>query len=574
MSTLPLTSLERARAIELGFIPPEEAVTLRAQLQEVTEQRNAAVRDLSHIEDMVLEYRERAGVEGHVLPAGGVQQLVAELESWKAEVESWKGSSALLEEARDLLCKGAEDRAKLAEDDAARWRHIAFTDYDKIRVASREVVMHWQSLQRVPTVDPLHGEPSSVRISLENEHAAAVERLARVLSGIQSIGVPVSVVLSENLAKMTAERDAQIAVVDALTEERIRDVTASFEKLKATEAERDSALALAEARFDCHGGPGTTKPACRACASCLTNALESVDGELKNLVAAARKCLHHVEPAIGVARMSTETNLKALADGALVGLDALHDAIVGGRDRRVEEFNRQTDAAVTLELLRNEIAKARAAAHEEQRETDARIPMELREKFGVGLDMAFVAEAIRAAPLALTPLADMLKENRRVVDSEFMCSFCKKIDLKTNLEAHITTCEEHPLFKRTRELHELREGVCRAIGDPLIDELNEEIIARVRLLSGQLATARGEVDTVLHFLRKATKQGYLTADEAAKLPEGRRLAIMYSEPQTIICNTKGQGIAITYGNTRAEREANARYLVACANGELPGVTPP
>jgi hypothetical protein len=70
------------------------------------------------------------------------------------------------------------------------------------------------------------------------------------------------------------------------------------------------------------------------------------------------------------------------------------------------------------------------------------------------------------------------------------------------------------------------------------------------------------------------------ADEAMKLdrefkpePEPElpplkldRLAIMFSEPQTLICTTDGIGIATVHGDTREEREQIARWLVEKVNG--------
>lgn len=40
-------------------------------------------------------------------------------------------------------------------------------------------------------------------------------------------------------------------------------------------AERDSASRMYEARYDCRGGPGTTKPACGACITCLHRVIEA-----------------------------------------------------------------------------------------------------------------------------------------------------------------------------------------------------------------------------------------------------------------------------------------------------------
>jgi hypothetical protein len=46
-----------------------------------------------------------------------------------------------------------------------------------------------------------------------------------------------------------------------------------------------------------------------------------------------------------------------------------------------------------------------------------------------------------------------------------------------------------------------------------------------------------------------------------------RLTIMFSEPQTLVCTTDGIGIATVHGDTRAEREQIARWLVAKVNGD-------
>lgn len=41
--------------------------------------------------------------------------------------------------------------------------------------------------------------------------------------------------------------------------------------------------------FDCHGGPGTTEPACGACVTCLHRVIESKDAEITRLKAAGEE---------------------------------------------------------------------------------------------------------------------------------------------------------------------------------------------------------------------------------------------------------------------------------------------
>lgn len=49
-----------------------------------------------------------------------------------------------------------------------------------------------------------------------------------------------------------------------------------------------------------------------------------------------------------------------------------------------------------------------------------------------------------------------------------------------------------------------------------------------------------------------------------------KLAIMFSEPQTLICSVgEGWALATVHGDTRAEREAVARWMVARLNGGFP-----
>ena len=112
---------------------------------------------------------------------------------------------ALLEEARTRIYEAFENRAKLAEVDAARWKKIAFTDYDRMRLASREVLLLWKARNRSPDSE-----------ELKAQHEAAITRLEQALAGVPTIGVPVRVLLAESLAKMTAERDALLKRVAEL----------------------------------------------------------------------------------------------------------------------------------------------------------------------------------------------------------------------------------------------------------------------------------------------------------------------------------------------------------------------
>lgn len=44
-----------------------------------------------------------------------------------------------------------------------------------------------------------------------------------------------------------------------------------------------------------------------------------------------------------------------------------------------------------------------------------------------------------------------------------------------------------------------------------------------------------------------------------------RLSVMYSEPQTLLCDADGLGVATTQGDDRTQRETFARHIAKCVN---------
>lgn len=62
-------------------------------------------------------------------------------------------------------------------------------------------------------------------------------------------------------------------------------IKATWEKLRRElvemTRERNEAIAESARRYDCHGGPGTTEPACGACVSCLMRAIEPLEKDVK-----------------------------------------------------------------------------------------------------------------------------------------------------------------------------------------------------------------------------------------------------------------------------------------------------
>ena len=61
------------------------------------------------------------------------------------------------------------------------------------------------------------------------------------------------------------------------SEDNLRNLNVEAKLLQVKfQLERDEALAEAAKRYDCHGGPGTTEPACRACVTCLLRDLEAL----------------------------------------------------------------------------------------------------------------------------------------------------------------------------------------------------------------------------------------------------------------------------------------------------------
>jgi hypothetical protein len=82
--------------------------------------------------------------------------------------------------------------------------------------------------------------------------------------------------------------------------------------------------------------------------------------------------------------------------------------------------------------------------------------------------------------------------------------------------------------------------------------------------------------TTMRLLGKTAEAAEAEKDDAAFKPEPEpelpplkldKLTIMFSEPQTLICTADGVGIATVHGDTRAEREQIARWLVAKVNGD-------
>lgn len=148
--------------------------------------------DAEGTDEVLKEFWEECSPEEIEAAKKLLGELIAELK-WRADPST---DSALLKEAQDLLYSHAETRARNAESDAARWKKIAFTDYDALRLAAREVMLLWESLSRTPDSEVL-----------KQQHEAAQKRLKNALEGVPTIGVPVRVILGENLAKVTAQRD-------------------------------------------------------------------------------------------------------------------------------------------------------------------------------------------------------------------------------------------------------------------------------------------------------------------------------------------------------------------------------
>jgi uncharacterized protein involved in exopolysaccharide biosynthesis len=78
------------------------------------------------------------------------------------------------------------------------------------------------------------------------------------------------------------ERDGLLEDVAHLAEQ----VVAVRKRAEAAEAALHEAKVQAEARYDCHGGPGTTSDACGACNACITRRAEGMQGALATLMTA------------------------------------------------------------------------------------------------------------------------------------------------------------------------------------------------------------------------------------------------------------------------------------------------
>lgn len=165
-----------------------------------------------------------------------------------------------------------------------------------------------------------------------------IDRLTAERDGADAIRVAVQVQYNdEQAARVAAE--TEIARLNKAGEDLLQHHINEDARISS---ERDEALQRGEARFDCHGGPGTTKPSCEACVTCLLRRLEFMekraisaeefnDAELRHAnkwwmraVAAEERAA----AAAAVVRAAREVELKIVTNGQPHEHSAWHKALL------------------------------------------------------------------------------------------------------------------------------------------------------------------------------------------------------------------------------------------------------